>query len=112
MRSGSLLLIILISGLCLLLQPQLRAQTIEPPAGEQRLTHKTLKEVMTLIQELNMDIQLVYNDKIVSVYRDIIVDIRNKALSAVLREVLDQTKLLYTVQNNKIIISERSAEKS
>ena len=111
MRLSVLLIVVMISSLSLLLPTGLQAQTPDP-AIDQQLKNKTLKEILSLIQSQNKNIQFIYNDIIVSGYRDITIDIKNKTIPAILNELFRQTNLLYTVQNNKIIIAEKSADKS
>jgi len=80
-------------------------------AAESKITlsieNASLKQVFSSIQKAS-GLRFVYNEKLVSDYKNITVKVEKKTVETVLKDVLKNTRLEYLEQNNKIIIVEKS----
>lgn len=96
----------LLIGISLLWINTTFAQSVKDVRIDLQIKDKTLKEVFMTIEK-ESGLHFVYNDDLVSVYRDINFQAKSRTVASILNDLLSGTNLQYLEQNTKIIVSKK-----
>ena len=107
MRVSFQIIFLLVLSTQLLVAGSLKGQGAAEAKITLSIENASLKQVFSSIQKAS-GLRFVYNEKLVSDYKNITVKVEKKTVEAVLKDVLKSTRLEYLEQNKKIIIVEKS----